>query len=45
MVCSDDHHNTISVKAYDCGLFSWGFEEIELDPEEYTVVRIPKRTA
>lgn len=45
IVCADDHHNTISVKAYDCGLFSWGFEEIELDPEEYTVVRIPKRTA
>ena len=45
IVCTDDHHNTISVKAYDCGLFSWGFEEIELDPEEYTVVRIPKRTA
>ena len=40
IACHHDGHNTISVNAYTCGLFSWGFEEIELDPEEYTVYRI-----
>lgn len=42
IACTHDDHNTISVYAYDYGLFSWGFEEIELDPEEYTVFRIDK---
>ena len=40
IACTHDDHNTISVHAYDYGLFSWGFEEIELDAEEYTVYRI-----
>ncbi|MBR4549399.1 MAG: hypothetical protein IKO83_05725 [Oscillospiraceae bacterium] len=42
IACTHDDHNTISVYAYDYGLFSWGFEEIELDAEEYTVYRIDK---
>lgn len=42
IACKHDGHNTISVNAYTCGLFSWGFEEIELDPDEYTVYPIGK---
>ncbi|MDO4972957.1 MAG: hypothetical protein Q4E38_01970 [Eubacteriales bacterium] len=45
IACSNDDHNTISVHAYTYGLFSWGLEEIELDPEEYTAYPIRKETA
>ena len=44
IICESDGHNIISVNAYDYGLFSWGFEEIELDPSEYTVVPIERRS-
>ena len=40
IACEHDDHNIISVNAYDYGLFSWGFEEIELASEEYTIYRI-----
>ena len=43
VVCEHDDHNIISVNAYKYGLFSWGFEEIDLAAEEYTVVPIEKR--
>lgn len=45
IACTHDDHNTISVHAYTYGLFSWGLEEIELDPEEYTAYPIRKDTA
>ena len=44
IICESDGHNIISVNAYDYGLFSWGFEEIELDPSEYTIVPIERRS-
>ena len=42
IVCKHDDHNTISVYAYDFGLFSWGFEEIDLNEGEYTAYPIDK---
>lgn len=39
--CVNDDHNTISVNAYEYGLFSWAFGEYpELDKEEYTLVKL-----